>query len=491
MRQANNVAIHKIFERVATNHPGRVAVSYLGTDLTYGELDRLSGGAAFRLSALAVCPGDIVAVILPQSVELVITFLAILKCGAAYMPLDEANPPARNAKFLREANVKVLVCAEQVGRMYPQVRCIDPSWEHSYSLDARPSFESGPDDKAYVMFTSGSTGTPKGVVVPHRGIARLVLNNNYITVRTDDRILQLAPPSFDASTFEIWSALLNGATLIPYSADRVDLNILRGDIRDNRVTVLWLTSALFSLVVEMAIDVLQPLKVLLVGGDVVNPRHVNHVFDKFPDMVVINGYGPTENTTFTCCHVMTRLTRPGGNVPIGKPLIGTCVHVLDDERQPLPAGVVGELYVSGDGVALGYLNDADSGAFFLDEAIAGGVIYRTGDLVRDEQGVYIFIGRRDNLVKVRGHRVSLDEVRAHVVSAEGVVDAVIQKKEVEAGDQVLVAYVRRNENSVVDAKSIRRHLVSRIPRYMIPSLFVFDCELSIKANGKIDRDVAG
>ena len=486
---AGTRAIHKLYERIAAEHGDRIAISYRGKELTYRELNRLADNAALHLRRLSVQPGEIVAVILPQSIELIVAFLAVLKCGAAYMPLDEANPPLRNAEFIRAANVSVLVCPEQIGPQYKEVRCVVLTSEYTVLPSAEPSFDSQPDDKAYVMYTSGSTGKPKAVVIPHRGIGRLVLNNNYVAIGPRDRVLQLAPPSFDASTFEIWGALLNGATLVPYSSSKIDINRLRVDMRDNHITVLWLTAALFSLVAEMAIDVLRSLRVLLVGGDVVNARYVNKVFDHVPGIVVINGYGPTENTTFTCCHVMTTRNRPGDVVPIGNPITGTHVHVLDDMCRPVPAGTVGELYVSGDGVALGYLDDMDSDAFFRDGAIANGLIYRTGDLVKVEHGTLLFIGRRDNLVKVRGHRVSLEEVRTHVVSAEGVIDAVIHKREMTSGDQILVAYVRRKEYMGIDSKSIRRHLAARIPNYMIPSLFFFDYELGIKANGKLDQVV--
>jgi len=263
---------------------------------------------------------------------------------------------------------------------------------------------------------------------------------------------------------------------------------LLNDIRENGVTILWLTAALFSVVADRAIDALRPLRILLAGGDVLNARYVNRVLEYVPGITVINGYGPTENTTFTCCHVMTSANKPDGSVPIGRPITGTRVHVLDDLQRPVPAGSIGELYTSGDGVALGYLNEKQSNEFFVDEAIAPGLIYKTGDLVKqDQNGNLQFIGRRDSLVKVRGHRVSLEEVRTHVVRMEEVIDAVVVKKDLTLGDQILVAYVKTKEGSVIDAKTMRRRLAELIPGYMIPSQFVFDHALAINANGKIDR----
>lgn len=480
--------VHKIFEDVAAEHGGRIAVSFCGREVTYRELDALANSVARRLRELSVRPGDIVAVVLPHSVEIVVAFLAILKCGAAYLPLDEANPPQRNLEFMRMANVKVIVGTEVLNAAYGQDRAVLRASEFAAVGGVVESIDSRCDDKAYVMYTSGSTGEPKGVVIPHRGIARLVRNTNFVSIERHDRILQLAPPSFDASTFEIWGALLNGATLVPYSGKTMDPNQLMNDIRENGVTILWLTAALFSLVADRAIVALRPLRILLAGGDVLNARYVNKVLEYVPGITVINGYGPTENTTFTCCHVMTSANKPDGSVPIGRPITGTRVHVLDELQRPVPAGSIGELYTSGDGVALGYLNEKQSSAFFVDEAIAPGLIYKTGDLVKqDQNGNLQFIGRRDSLVKVRGHRVSLEEVRTHVVRMEEVIDAVVVKKDLTLGDQILVAYVKTKEGSVIDAKTMRRRLAELIPGYMIPSQFVFDHALAINANGKIDR----
>ncbi len=480
-------AIHKAFEGVAAEHGGRIAVSFAGGEVTYRELDAQANFVARRLKEFSVRPGDIVAVLLPHSVEIVVAFLAILKCGAAYLPLDGANPPQRNAEFMRASNVKVIIGSGRIDPAYTKERAVLHTSEFAAEERAVESFDSQCDDRAYVMYTSGSTGAAKGVVIPHRGIVRLVTDTNYVSIEGHDRILQLAPPSFDASTFEIWGALLNGATLVPYSGKTLDPNQLKADIRENGITILWLTAGLFSLVADKAIDALRPLRVLLAGGDVLNPRYVNKVLDDVPGITVINGYGPTENTTFTCCHSMTSSNRPNGTVPIGRAVTGTRVHVLDEQLKPVPAGTVGELYASGDGVALGYLNEQHGDAFFVNETIAPGLIYRTGDLVREHgNGELHFVGRRDNLVKVRGYRVSLEEVRSHIVSIEEVVDAVVAKKDLPLGDQVLVAYVKMKDGRVTDAKSMRRHLAGVIPGYMIPSKFVFDHALAINQNGKID-----
>lgn len=479
--------IHKAFEAVAAEHGSRIAVSCSGRQITYRELDAQANSVASRLRQRSVRPGDVVAVVLPHSIDIVVAFLAILKCGAAYLPLDDANPSQRNEEFMRAANVNVVIGSELLDAAYRRNRAVLLTSEFGADDGEGESFDSSGDDLAYVIYTSGSTGAPKGVMVPHRGVARLVIDTNYVSIERNDRILQLAPPSFDASTFEIWGALLNGATLVPYSGRTMDPNQLRRDIREQGITILWLTAALFSLVADNAIDALRPLRILLAGGDVLNARYVSKVLEHVPGITVINGYGPTENTTFTSCHVMTANNKPDGSVPIGKPITGTQVHVLDDLLRPVPRGEVGDLYVSGEGVALGYLNEQHGDAFFVNAAIAPGLIYRTGDLVReDENNNLNFIGRRDSLVKVRGHRVSLEEVRTQIVRMEEVIDAVVVKKELR-GDQILVAYVSKKEGSGIDAKALRLRLAEQLPRYMIPSQFVFDHALAINENGKIDR----
>lgn len=480
--------IHKVFEGIVAENGSRVAVSFAGREFTYREIDAQANSAARCLRELSVRPGDIVAVVLPHSIEIVVSFLGILKCGAAYLPLDVASPPLRNAEFIRAANAKVIIGFGQLDAAYGRIGTVLPTSRFAATDGAAESFDSRCDDRAYVMNTSGSTGGPKGVVIPHRGVARLVLDTNYVSIFPQDRILQLAPPSFDASTFEIWGALLNGATLVPYSGKTMDPNQLRREIFDNGITILWLTAGLFSLIAEKAIDTFRPLRVLLAGGDVLNPRYVNKVLEHVPGITVINGYGPTENTTFTCCHAMTARNKPGETVPIGKPITGTRVHVLDDMRRRVASGTVGELYASGEGVALGYLNEHQGGTFFVDESIAPGLIYKTGDLVRvGEDGNLEFIGRRDSLVKVRGYRVSLEEVRMHIVSMAEVVDALVVKNDLSLGDQILVAYVGRTPGSDLDAKELRRYLAEQLPAYMIPSQFVFDDALAVNENGKIDR----
>lgn len=484
-------SIHGIFERVAKCRPEAVAVKYKNTEITYKELNLRANFLAKRMQVLGVKPGDIVAIELSHSVELMVSIIAILKCGAAYLPLDGNNPQIRNEQYLTMAGVSVIICADISATDYYQSRtCVSIEDKPLFStmLENFDAYQAVPDDKAYVMFTSGSTGSPKGVIVPHRAVIRLVIDTNYIQITAQDSILQFAPPSFDASTFEIWGALLNGATSVLYSGSGLDPNLLKAEIHNNGVTVMWLTAALFHLITDKFIDILRTLRVLLAGGDVLNPKYINKTLDTFDNITVINGYGPTENTTFTCCHVMTSDNRPQEHVLIGKPISGTEVYLLDDKLRPVTRGEIGELFTSGAGVALGYIGDTASqnNAFFEHKVL--GLIYRTGDLAREnEQGKFEFIGRKDNQVKIRGFRVSLEEIKTKIVELPNVIDAVVVTEKFDSGDQLLEAYIQLEAQTQCKIKDMKSELARSLPAYMVPDRLMISADLPINKNGKIDR----
>jgi len=485
-------SIHKIFELRSEERSDGVAVRFKGASYSYHEINSRANFLARHLQAKGVKHGDVVAMTLPQSVEFVIAMLAILKCGAAYLPIDVSNPDSRIAHFLREASAKLLICNYPPANSHTndlQTVLTTEKYLFDSQLKEFDSYLSNEEDLAYIMFTSGSTGKPKGVMVPHRAVIRLVIEPNYIQISELDSILQFAPPSFDASTFEFWAAFLNGATSVIYSGTGLDPNLLKSDIKDNQVTILWLTAALFHIVSDKFIDALKPLRVLLAGGDVLNPKYINKVFDEVPKMTLINGYGPTENTTFTCCHTMTVDNRPGSNVPIGKAISGTEIHILDESLKPVKRGEVGELFTSGKGVALGYLNEsAHNNVFFENKSIASGTIYRTGDLVsQNEFGELEFIGRQDNQVKIRGFRVSLEEIKTHIAELKSVSDAAVITENFDSGDQLLVAYITLGENRELSARELKANLADTLPSYMIPDKIIFRSHLPINDNGKIDK----
>ncbi|MEX2963539.1 amino acid adenylation domain-containing protein [Microbulbifer sp. TYP-18] len=485
-------SIPERFNWICAHKPDNIAIKYLNRSLSYRELEKCSNYLAKHLSECGVTSGDIVAIALPRSFEMVISMIAILKCGAAYFPLDESNPIARNHLCLTISKAKLVVC-NAASRVQYAKHCsvvnIDDVDVFQSQYELGPERDIHEEDKAYVMFTSGSTGNPKGVIVPHRAVSRLVIKTNFIEINESDAILQFAPASFDASTFEIWGAILNGATLVLYSGAVLDPNLLKRELLDNKVTIMWLTAALFHLVSERFIEALKPLRVMLAGGDVLNSKNILTVLESIPNITVVNGYGPTENTTFTCCHRMTASNPPGMHVPIGRAVSGTSIHILDEQDRAVNPGEVGELIVSGAGVALGYLGDSKcANAFFTNSDIDEGLLYRTGDLVcENPSGELSFIGRRDNQIKIRGYRISLEEIRSAIAAISEVIDALVIRKVMDSGDQILVAYIAIGETSELTIKIIREKLLKILPAYMIPDQIIVNSDLPINSNGKIDK----
>ena len=348
------------------------------------------------------------------------------------------------------------------------------------------------DSLAYVCFTSGSTGGPKGVSIPHRGVVRLVKNTNYVAISTSDVFLQFAPVSFDASTFEIWGCLLNGARLVVCPPEMLSLAELGSTIREHGISVLWLTAGLFHQMVDEELDSLKGVRQLLTGGDVLSVAHVRKALEALGEGRLINGYGPTENTTFTCCHAITRSSTEGRSVPIGRPISNTQCFVLDRSLQPAPIGVRGELFVGGDGLARGYLNDPELTAekFIQNPFRPGALLYRTGDFARYlPHGEIEFLGRVDHQVKLRGYRIELGEIEAVLKLHPAVRESVVVAREDVPGDRRLAAYVTPASASA-EVGELRSFLKERLPAHMLPSAFVFLDAFPLSSNGKLDRKVA-
>ncbi|HEX6526329.1 MAG TPA: amino acid adenylation domain-containing protein [Streptosporangiaceae bacterium] len=345
---------------------------------------------------------------------------------------------------------------------------------------------------AYISFTSGSTGVPKGVAVPHRAVIRLVSDPAFASLGPGERLLQLAPVAFDASTLEIWGALLTGATVVVAPPGPLGLSGVASLLRTAQVTVAWLTAGLFHQLVETDIDAIADVPVILAGGDVLNPDMVRTVLRARRGRPLVNGYGPTENTTFTACHVMTDPSQVGPTVPIGRPIQHTTVHILDQRGRPAPIGVTGELYTGGDGLARGYAGNAaaTARAFVPDPAGHGGRLYRTGDLARwRADGTLEFVGRADDQIKIRGFRVEPGEVEAVLRSHTGVREAVVLVAG-EGAQRHLIGYVTPADG--VDAGMLRPSMLrdfvaQRLPDYLVPTGFKALGRLPLNANGKVDR----
>jgi amino acid adenylation domain-containing protein len=510
------LSIQQVFESQVQATPDAVALVGGNDTLTYSELNEKANQLAHFLLKSGVAQGDRVAVSLNRSLEVIVSLIAILKVGAAYVPVDPSYPASRLAFLIQDSQAKVLLTQKAIAAELPaldtNIVLLDQDWpvialEAQHNMDCIPASVHNPDQLAYVMYTSGSTGNPKGVLVPHRAVLRLVKNNHFASFAPDEVFLQLAPISFDAATFEIWGALLNGGKLVLGPADRITPEEIGRLIGSYGVTTIWLTAALFHLIVTEHIDVIRPLRQLLAGGDVLSVAHTRKVCEELPHIKLINGYGPTENTTFTCCHHITVESLAGGSVPIGKPIANTRAYILDANRKAVPPGVTGELYAAGDGLALGYLNSpeltAEKFVEFMLETGRTEKLYRTGDLARyrssNADGTVEFLGRGDTQVKIRGYRIELAEIENALERSPLVRAAVVAVRTdwVSAfdapGDKRLAAYVIPavpGDPATLTAQlvpELRKHLQEQLPDYMQPAAIMLLESLPRTINGKVDR----
>ncbi len=462
------------FQAIAATNPDRLAV--VGPcRLTYADLSRRADAIARAARLAGLRPGGRAALLTGRSADAVAAMLGVLQAGAAYVPVDPALPAAARDAILADAAPAVILADHAVAASAPVLR-LDQDLPDAPDCPAAASDREAP---AYVMYTSGSTGTPKGVVAPCRGVLRLVLGADFVSLTDHDVMLHAAPLGFDASTLEIWGALLNGGTLAILPDAVPSLDAIGEAIARHGVTVAWLTSGLFHAMVEQRVAALAPLKQLLAGGDVLSPSHVARALAALPGTTLINGYGPTENTTFTCCYRIPRDHPADAPVPIGRPIRGTDVVILDEDGQPVPPGEAGELCAGGDGVALGYLNRPDLTARAFRPGPDGRVLYHTGDRARMRaDGVVEFGGRTDRQVKIRGKRVALDEMEAELRREPAVQDAAILMQDGRA-----VAYVTGS----VDGVALRHALLARLPEHMAPATITVLDAMPLTRNGKLDR----
>jgi amino acid adenylation domain-containing protein len=489
--------VSTVFEEVAREHPNSIALVQDAFQLTYGELNRRANRLAYRLRGLGVKPDTLVACCFERSVEMIVAILAILKAGGAYVPLDPAYPKARLDLILQDAGKPLIVTRKSppsslLTEHTNKLVLLDDESE-SLSIpeqEQNPERVASPTSLAYVMYTSGSTGRPKGVMVEHRGILRLVRGTNYCRFGPGEKFLQFAPISFDASTFEIWGALLNGSPLVLMPSSSSSLEDLLSTIRKHNVTTLWLTAGLFHLMVEQHPDGLRTLRQLLSGGDVLSPHHVRRFLEYAPGTTLINGYGPTENTTFTCCHIMRAGDPLPESIPIGTPVSNTRVYVLDEYMNPVSFGEIGELYAGGDGVARGYLNDEEAtSAHFLPDPFSEEPfqrIYRTGDLARwRPDGTIEFVGRVENQVKILGYRIEPAEIEAVLLRNGRVKQACVVPRVENSGKRLAAYFVPSVSGPTPD--ELREFAASQLPQHMVPAFFVTLPALPLSDNGKVDR----
>ncbi|HEY6350877.1 MAG TPA: amino acid adenylation domain-containing protein [Candidatus Angelobacter sp.] len=488
--------ITSLFEEQVKRTPSTIAIVFGGETLTYAELDRQANQLGHYLRERGIGLEMPVAVCLERSLEMVVALLGILKAGGAYVPLDPTYPMERLDFMLQDSAAPVLLTKSAMRDRLPAswVQCVemDASWDEiRHQPDENLHIEVQGRNAAYAIYTSGSTGQPKGVLVPHEAVVRLVCEPNYVKLNAACRILQLASLSFDAATFEIWGALLNGSSLVVMQPGLASAEEIAEVITEQGITTLWLTAGLFHELADSSLSTFTNLLHLLAGGDVLSGTKVEQVREAAPQCRVINGYGPTENTTFTACYPVPENADVRGGVPIGFPINHTRVYVLDGNLELVPVGVKGELFAAGTGLARGYVNRPDLTAehFVPDPFAAPGTrMYRTGDLVRwRTDGALEFLGRADHQVKVRGHRIELGEIEAALIRHSSVRQCAVIAREDHPGDKRLVAYIVSAAEHAADSDTLREYLSKTLPVYMVPAAFVTLNVLPLTPNGKLDH----
>jgi aspartate racemase len=488
--------IHELFEEQVRRNPAAVAVVFADREITYAELNRKANRLARYLQRQGVGPEVVVGLATERSIEMIVGLLAVLKAGGAYMPLDPSYPHERLLFMIEQTNVKLILTQKHLLAHLPASQAklipLDDDARETNSDDDQNLYRlNEAENLAYVMYTSGSTGQPKGVSVTHRNVVRLVKNTNYTKLDSDAVFLQFAPVTFDAATFEIWGPLLNGAKLVITAPGIESLENLGQTIQHYGVTTLWLTAGLFHQMVDNELHHLQGVRELLAGGDVLSAPHVRKVTRTLRNCHLINGYGPTENTTFTCCQRLTSFDT-GRSVPIGRPISNTQVYVLSDELEPVPAGVVGELFIGGEGLARGYLHDPSATAEkFLPNPFStepGERLYRTGDLVKYRRdGSLEFLGRRDQQVKVRGYRIELGEIEFALAQHGDVKECVVTTEASASGEKRLIGFVVPQAGTTPRPEQLKTFLSEKLPEYLVPSFIGILDSLPLSSNGKVDR----
>lgn len=482
-----DATIPQLFSEIAAARPDATAIVSEHESITYRELDERANAVANELLRQGVKPGEFVGLCLPRSPMLVAAIIGILKAGAAYVPFDANYPQARLDYLFIDTAVRVLITNEELARIAPariNLLFIDSANRSLIAPEQKLSALSA----AYVMHTSGSTGEPKGVLVPHRAIVRLVRGNDFAMFGPEEVWLAFAPVSFDASTLELWGPLLNGGVLALYPPDFQSVEQFEAVLQKHRVTSLWLTAGLFHTIVDQRIEALRGLRQLLAGGDVLSVAHVRKALLALPGTRIINGYGPTENTTFTCCFEIPRDWPEGRAIPIGRPIRNTRVYILDEAMKPVPVGVPGELWTAGDGLSLGYLNQPKlTAASFVQWR--GQRLYRTGDRARwRADGLIDFLGRRDSQVKIRGFRVELGEIEEVLRKQPGVRDAAVAVHLDAGGGKQIAAYLVAEAETQLDIELVRSKLSDALPAHACPSAILPIAQLPLGPNGKVNRE---
>ncbi|XLG14544.1 Plipastatin synthase subunit C [Bacillus velezensis] len=481
--------ISRLFERQAKETPDARAVVYDGQILTYRELNERANRIAAALRSNGVGPESVVALLTGRTTELASGILGILKAGGAYLPIGDDVPRERAEWMLKDCKADILLQSDKLdGLPLSGKRLFIEDIQTKAGLSSEnPEPLGGPESLAYMIYTSGSTGAPKGVMIEQRSVIRLVKNSNYIDFTPKDRLLFTSSLGFDVTTFEIFGPLLNGASL--YVSDQetyLDSDVLETFIQQNGITTLWLTSSLFNHLSEQNEHVFSGLSRLIIGGEALSPSHVNRVRNALPHLSVWNGYGPTENTTFSTCFLIEQSY--DHSIPIGRPVGNSTAYIINSRGTPQPIGVIGELCTGGDGMARGYFGrpELTEEKFVPNPFVPGERMYRTGDLARWlPDGAIEYAGRMDDQVKIRGYRVELGEIEAALRSLDGVKEAAVSVRTGQSGNKELIAYMSLQAD--MDTEKVRSSLSQQLPNYMIPAYMMELEKLPLTPNGKLDR----
>ena len=487
--------VHQLVELQASRQPNALAVVYGEKQISYGELNRRANRLAHYLRAHGVGLEIRVGVLMERSANWIVALLGILKAGGVYVPLDGSYPAGRLRFMVEDAEIRLLLTESGQPRIEAsEVVFLDQDWEWLESESAEnPENVTQAEDLAYLMYTSGSTGQPKGVGVPHRAINRLVRNTNYVKFDESDRVAQISNASFDAATFEIWGALLNGSRVVVLEKETaLSPKELKKQLVEHEISAMFLTTALFNQTALSRPEIFASLKYMIFGGDTADPRAVHRVLGEGRPEHLVNAYGPTENTTFTTWYDAQESDIGARMIPIGQPLSNTEVWVLDQQSRMVPVGVPGELCIGGDGLARGYIRRPELTAEkFVPHPYsrnAGARLYRTGDLVRyREDGNIEFLKRMDQQVKVRGFRVELGEIESTLNQYGAVVESVVVDRKDSSGDIRLIAYFVPEDGVEPTSLELLTFLQEKLPSYMLPSAFMAIKEIPLTPNGKVDR----
>ncbi|MDK8179896.1 non-ribosomal peptide synthetase [Paenibacillus sp. UMB4589-SE434] len=485
------MTIQHLFEEQAHLTPEAVAVSFGERSLTYSELNERVNRLARTLRAKGVSVGIMAGLMAERSPEMIVAILAILKAGGAYVPIDPDYPEDRIRYMMEDSGTRIMVVQHHLKANIP-LHCdtVILDDEDSYHVDgSNLEQHNGASDMAYVIYTSGTTGMPKGNLTSHRNIVRVVRDTNYIDIHTEDVVLQLSSYAFDGSTFDIFGALLNGAKLVLVPRTTVmDVGQLADLIDSEQITVMFITTAYFNVLVDMRPQCLRHIRAILFGGERVSVSHARKALQHLGPGKIKHVYGPTETTVFATSYDVNEIADDAVTIPIGRPISNTSIYILDQNDHLQPIGVTGELCIAGDGVAKGYLNrpDLTNAKFVGSPFVAGERMYRTGDLARWlPDGAIEYVGRIDDQVKIRGYRIELGEIEAHLLQHEAVQEAIVTVQETSHGEKRLSAYYVAERPTT--GGELRTTLAQELPAYMIPSYFVQLERMPLSPNGKVNR----